>query len=194
MENDDGEYFVYGLIDPSVLRETKDRLRSTFSVGKGRGGRPEEHQKAVQRELDTTGFLLSRDLSKAERIRRILGRGEDVEVVTLVRGLRDSTDAMLAEGLAITVLEGLLNRDGAVLGNESVAKDQGYVRTGLVDYVTGSRLWSSPSARSRDAPHGIPTSHGTTTTPGTVRRATGPSPTARSPRGSPTRRRCPTTC
>jgi len=73
----DEGFYIYGLIDPAVRRQTKDDLLSVFYVGKGKNERWRDHEQdellELRRELD----LVTRG-SKAEHIRKILDRGEEI--------------------------------------------------------------------------------------------------------------------
>ena len=92
----DEGFYVYGLIDPAVRRQTKDDLLSVFYVGKGKNERWHDHERDELLELRRELHLVTRG-SKAERIRKILDRGEEICAIRLSSGYRDSKDAEFAE-------------------------------------------------------------------------------------------------
>jgi hypothetical protein len=105
---DDAGYYVYGLVDPRVLRETGgNRLLSIFYVGKGVRKRWARHQSAELQALRDE-LLVEQTGSKAERIREILDRGHPIPAVRLSAGYIDSKDAERAESLAIDTINELL--------------------------------------------------------------------------------------
>jgi hypothetical protein len=107
---DDG-YYVYGLIDPAVRRRTNDDLLSVFYVGKGRNSRMFNHEKEQLKALRDEMDLVTRG-SKAERIRKVLGRGERIPAIRLSSGYQCSDDAYRAETLTIALLNALLEKAG----------------------------------------------------------------------------------
>jgi hypothetical protein len=95
-------YYIYGLVDPQALHDTSgDPLLSIFYIGKGRRSRWAEHEKEVRIALQREEILLERYSSKAERIRKILDRGQQVPALRLSAGYLDEQDAYCAEALAI---------------------------------------------------------------------------------------------
>lgn len=98
-------YDVYGLIDPKARRETGDDLLSIFYVGKGKDLRWREHEKEVRQKWEKEELLLERRGSKAQRIREILDRGEQVRAIRLSGGYPNSEDAYRAESLAIDLVD-----------------------------------------------------------------------------------------
>lgn len=108
--SDDG-YYIYGLVDPRVLRDTGDRMLSIFYVGKGIRSRWAQHEKKVIQDLRQE-LLVERTGSKAERIREILDRGHPIPAIRLSAGYVDSKDAERAESLAIDTINELLRAAG----------------------------------------------------------------------------------
>jgi len=107
----DEGFYVYGLIDPAVRRQTKDDLLSVFYVGKGKNERWHDHERDELLELRRELHLVTRG-SKAERIRKILDRGEEICAIRLSSGYRDSKDAEFAEALTIALLNTILKKAG----------------------------------------------------------------------------------
>ncbi len=107
----DEGFYVYGLIDPAIRRQTKDDLLSVFYVGKGKNERWRDHEQDERRDLRRELHLLTRG-SKAERIRKILDRGEDLPGIRLSGGYKDSKDAEFAEALTIALLNTILKQAG----------------------------------------------------------------------------------
>jgi hypothetical protein len=105
----DEGYYVYGLIDPAVRRQTKDDLRSVFYVGKGKNERWRDHEQEEKLALRRELHLVMRG-SKAERIRKILDRSEEIPAIRLSSGYRDSKDAEFAEALTIALLNTILKQ------------------------------------------------------------------------------------
>jgi hypothetical protein len=104
-------FYVYGLVDPAVRRQTKDNLLSVFYVGKGKNERWRDHEQDELQDLRRELHLVTRG-SKAERIRMILGRGEEIPAIRLSSGYKESKDAELAEALAIALLNTILKQAG----------------------------------------------------------------------------------
>jgi hypothetical protein len=104
----DEGYYIYGLIDPVALQQTGDQLLSVFYVGKGQRSRWASHEQDVRKALATEEILLERRGSKAERIRMILERGQQVPAIRLSAGYVDEDDAYHAESLAIDTINALL--------------------------------------------------------------------------------------
>lgn len=106
-------YYIYGLVDPRALRETGgDPLLSVFYVGKGKNDRWAMHERDVLNTLTREELLLERRSSKAERIRMILDRGEQVPAIRLSAGYLDDKDAYYAEALAIDTVGAVLAQAG----------------------------------------------------------------------------------
>lgn len=104
-------FYVYGLIDPAVRRQTKDDLLSVFYVGKGKNERWRDHERDELQSLRRELHLVTRG-SKAERIRKILDRGEEISAIRLSSGYKDSKDAEFAEALTIALLNTILKQAG----------------------------------------------------------------------------------
>jgi hypothetical protein len=107
----DEGFYVYGLIDPAARRQTKDDLLSVFYVGKGKNDRWRDHEKDELRDLRREMDFVTRG-SKAERIRKILERGEEIPGIRLSGGYQDSKDAEFAEALTIALLNTILKQAG----------------------------------------------------------------------------------
>lgn len=107
----DEGFYVYGLIDPAVRRQAKDDLLSVFYVGKGKNERWRDHEQDELRDLRRELHLVTRG-SKAERIRKILDRGEEIPAIRLSSGYKDSKDAEFAEALTIALLNTILKQEG----------------------------------------------------------------------------------
>jgi hypothetical protein len=139
-ESDDG-YYVYGLIDPAVLRRTKGDLLSIFYVGKGRNDRLNDHEREELRDLRAETQRVIRG-SKSERIREILGRGEKIRSVRLSSGYQSSDDAYRAESLTIAVLNALLDNAGMPqLTNSNRGNYAGFITVDEhMKFVTGTPL------------------------------------------------------
>ncbi|MFD3593186.1 GIY-YIG nuclease family protein [Nocardia sp. NPDC058640] len=138
-----GPYFIYGLIDPKVYRETKDELQSIFYVGKGKDARSHQHEKDVRKALRDEEILHERLDSKAHRIHQILDRGERVPIIYLAEGIVDEDDAYEAEQLAMTLVDGLLRRSaGGSLTNVASGRKQGIRRVGESD-LGGISEWEA---------------------------------------------------
>ena len=56
----DEGFYVYGLIDPAVRRQTKDDLLSVFYVGKGKNERWHDHERDELLELRRELHLVTR--------------------------------------------------------------------------------------------------------------------------------------
>ena len=56
----DEGFYVYGLIDPAIRRQTKDDLLSVFYVGKGKNERWRDHEQDERRDLRRELHLLTR--------------------------------------------------------------------------------------------------------------------------------------
>jgi hypothetical protein len=76
-------YYIYGLVDPLALHQIGDQLLSIFYVGKGSRSRWAHHETEERRALNREEVLLVRHSSKAERIRKILDRGQQVPAIRL---------------------------------------------------------------------------------------------------------------
>lgn len=121
-------YYLYGLVDPQALRETGDRLLSIFYVGKGTRARWQQHERDVLSDLRAEVERLERHSSKAERIRKILERGEQVPALRLSAGYLDEQDAYYAESLAIDTIDAALTAAGRPgLSNATPGRHAGFV-------------------------------------------------------------------
>lgn len=110
MGDTEGEYYIYGLIDPTLRIKTKSDILSVFYVGKGKSTRIDAHQKAVLKALHKEEFLLEQEGSKSQRIHSILARGQDVETIRFSSGYVNETDAYRAESLTIDLINSLLRQ------------------------------------------------------------------------------------
>jgi hypothetical protein len=127
--NDEG-YYIYGLVDPLALHQTGDPLLSVFYVGKGSRSRWVHHEAEERRALDRE-LRLERRSSKAERIRMILDRGQQVPAIRLSAGYVDETDAYHAESLAIDTVNAVLTAAGRPpLTNATPGHHAGFVWLG----------------------------------------------------------------
>jgi hypothetical protein len=122
-------YYIYGLVDPRALRETgDDPLLSIFYVGKGKGSRWAFHEKDVHAALVREQERLERRSSKAERIRKILDRGQQISAIRLSAGYVDEDDAYAAEALAIDTVDAALTAAGRPpLTNATPGRHAGFV-------------------------------------------------------------------
>jgi hypothetical protein len=127
----DESYYIYGLVDPLALHQTGDQLLSIFYVGKGRRSRWAHHEKEEQRALNREEVRLERRSSKAERIRMILDRGQQVPAIRLSAGYLNEADAYHAEALAIdTVNAALVAAGRPPLTNATPGHHAGFVWLG----------------------------------------------------------------
>jgi hypothetical protein len=106
----DEGFYVYGLIEPAVRRQTKDDLLSVLYVGKGKNERWRDHEQDQLLDLRRELHLVTRG-SKAERIRKILDR-EEIPAIRLSSGYKGSKDAEFAEALTIALLNTILKQAG----------------------------------------------------------------------------------
>ncbi|WP_282857282.1 GIY-YIG nuclease family protein [Pseudoclavibacter helvolus] len=111
--NLDDSFYVYGLVDPKIARDTGDDLSAVFYVGKGKGQRWRQHSREVQDAL----VVSERLGSKVATIRRILERGEPIPALILAEGIETEQDAYQAEQLAMSLVEALLRPQGRSLTN-----------------------------------------------------------------------------
>jgi hypothetical protein len=109
---DDESYYIYGLVDPLALHQTGDQLLSIFYVGKGNRTRWAHHEAEERRALNREEVRLERRSSKAERIRMILDRGQQVPAIRLSAGYLNEADAYRAEALAIDTVNATLAAAG----------------------------------------------------------------------------------
>jgi hypothetical protein len=127
----DEGYYIYGLVDPLALHQTGDPLLSVFYVGKGRRSRWSQHEAEERRALDREELRLERRSSKAERIRMILDRGQQVPAIRLSAGYMDEADAYRAEALAIDTVNAVLAAAGCPpLTNATPGHHAGFVWLG----------------------------------------------------------------
>ena len=127
----DEGYYIYGLIDPLALHQTGDQLLSVFYVGKGRRSRWAFHETEERRALDREELRLERRSSKAERIRVILDRGQQVPAIRLSAGYLVEADAYRAEALAIDTINAVLAAAGRPpLTNATPGHHAGFVWLG----------------------------------------------------------------
>jgi hypothetical protein len=127
----DEGYYIYGLVDPLALHETGDQLLSIFYVGKGRRSRWADHEAGERRALIREEVRLERRSSKAERIRMILDRGQQVPAIRLSAGYLSEADAYRAEALAIdTVNAALVAAGRPPLTNATPGHRAGFVWLG----------------------------------------------------------------
>ncbi|MBB2957537.1 GIY-YIG nuclease family protein [Pseudoclavibacter helvolus] len=120
----DDAFYVYGLIDPKVARETADELFAVFYVGKGKGRRWKQHSRDVQEAL----IISERLGSKQATIRRILERGESIPALIFAEGIETEKDAYNVEQLAMTLVEALLRTQGRSLSNATPGHGQQVTR------------------------------------------------------------------
>jgi hypothetical protein len=124
-------YYIYGLVDPLALHQTGDQLLSIFYVGKGRRSRWVHHEKEERRALNREEVRLERRSSKAERIRMILDRGQQVPAIRLSAGYLNEADAYHAEALAIDTVNAALAAAGRPqLTNATPGHHAGFVWLG----------------------------------------------------------------
>lgn len=122
---DGGRWYVYALIDPIVYRQTGSQLLSVLYVGKGTKDRANQHARDERHALEKSLATLPMTASKSERIRRLLGSGEEVPAVTLSSGFVDEGDAYRAETLAMELISRLLAAHGLEpLGNTTPGHGQ----------------------------------------------------------------------
>ncbi|WP_150104684.1 GIY-YIG nuclease family protein [Cellulomonas gilvus] len=115
---DGGRWYVYALIDPIMFRKTGSHLLSVLYVGKGTKDRANQHARDERKALERAAASLPMHGSKSERIRWLLGSGEDIPAVTLASGFVDENDAYRAETLAMELISRLLAAHGLEpLGN-----------------------------------------------------------------------------
>lgn len=124
-------YYIYGLVDPLALHQTGDQLLSIFYVGKGSRSRWAHHETEERRALNREEVLLVRHSSKAERIRKILDRGQQVPAIRLSAGYLNEADAYRAEALAINTVNAALAAAGRPpLTNATPGHHAGFVWLG----------------------------------------------------------------
>lgn len=111
--SNDDTFYVYGLVDPKIARDTNDELSAVFYVGKGQGRRWKQHAQDVQDAL----VVSERLGSKQSTIRRVLERGESIPALIFAEGIETEKDAYNAEQLAMTLVEALLRPQGRSLSN-----------------------------------------------------------------------------
>jgi hypothetical protein len=143
--NDEG-YYIYGLVDPLALHQTGDQLLSIFYVGKGNRSRWAHHETEERRALNREEVRLERRSSKAERIRMILDRGQQVPAVRLSAGYLNEADAYRAEALAIDTVNAVLVAAGRpTLTNATPGHHAGFVWLGehfaFTETVVTSKPW-----------------------------------------------------
>lgn len=115
---DGGRWYVYALIDPIAYRQTGSQLLSVMYVGKGAKDRVNQHARDERRALQDALASIPMWASKSDRIRWVLGTGEDIAAVTLASGFVDEDDAYRAETLAMELISRLLAAHGLEpLGN-----------------------------------------------------------------------------
>lgn len=109
---DGGPYYVYGLIDPLEYRTHRSPLLAVFYVGKGVKSRAGQHEKDQIAALNRDWNNIAPHGSKAERIRGLISRGEQIPAIMLSTGYVNDDDAYKAETLAMTLIDRLLASHG----------------------------------------------------------------------------------
>jgi len=109
----DQSYYIYGLVDPTQAADDADLLASLMYVGKGTGVRADQHVAEVRRTLaDGLNADALSNRGKVERIIDLLDSGVEPRSVKLAAGLRNESDAYIAEAFAIELVSEILSSRG----------------------------------------------------------------------------------